>query len=126
MRLNYCVQCTTLDEKSRDDLAHFEHVHFDYILAADIVAAPYRRSFKELLQTLNVLCGERSTILLAYKPRCASEFEFFRKASQYFCIERTSVATFDDVSLLTLRRKRSGTKSQAPGFPGTGSLLGDF
>ena len=99
---------------------------FDIILAADVVAAPYRKHFRDLLKTFNALCGEDCEILLAYKPRCASEFDFFRLARQYYIIEREAFQSAGDVSLFKLRRKGKADRGRTSNLPTTGSFLGDF
>ena len=56
---------------------------FDVVLAADVVAYPYKEAFGPLVETFEALASERTVIYLCYQRRHRVEDEFFEKLKRH-------------------------------------------
>lgn len=65
------------------------HGSFDVVLAADVVALPYKDDFEDLVKSLVLHTHAGSVLLLAHKPRGAVEELFFDLMQPHFRKEPT-------------------------------------
>lgn len=66
---------------------HMQCETFDVILAADVVALPYRGAYDDLLDTFQRVCSKTTVIYLCYQRRHHTEQVFFDKLHQLFHVE---------------------------------------
>ena len=63
-------------------------LHFDVILAADVVAVPYETAYDDLLFTFQKLLSPQGVVLLCYQQRHRTEERFFRRLRRDFSVEK--------------------------------------
>lgn len=85
------------------DVVNFPSGGYDFILGADIVYL--EETFADLLQTLDHLCSDQTTILLSCRLRYERDQEFFGRMKGLFSVQEVFYNPDHDVHIFKAQKK---------------------
>ncbi|XP_051884913.1 protein N-lysine methyltransferase METTL21A isoform X1 [Pristis pectinata] len=86
------------------NLCQFEPASYDFILGADVVYL--EETFPALLETLEYLSSERTTILLSCRIRYKRDHNFLKMLGRHFTVERVHYDSEKDVHIYKAQKTK--------------------